>query len=84
MSPSLTEELRGKRVGLALSAGFFGFFAHAGLTRALEDAGVAPSAVSGSSAGAMVGALHGSGLDAAAMSDIPARAKSGTPSPPRP
>lgn len=70
MSPSLADELRGKRVGLALSAGFFGFFAHAGLMGALEQVGLGPAAVSGSSAGAMIGALHGAGLDAAAMARI--------------
>ena len=62
--------MTGKRVGLALSAGFFGFYAHAGLLAALEGAGIAPAAVSGSSAGAMIGALHGAGVDANTMAGI--------------
>src|SRR5277367_5953724 len=35
---------------LALSAGFFGFFAHAGFVSALEDAKLAPNFVTGASA----------------------------------
>lgn len=47
---------------LVLSSGFFGFFAHTGVLRALVEAGVAPSAVAGSSAGALVGGLWAAGL----------------------
>src|SRR5947209_13663229 len=50
---------------LALSAGFFGFFAHAGFISALEDAGLVPDSVTGSSAGALVGGLWASGTPAA-------------------
>jgi NTE family protein len=50
---------------LALSAGFFGFFAHAGFVAALEEAGLAPSFVTGASAGALVGGLWASGTPAA-------------------
>ena len=50
---------------LALSAGFFGFFAHAGFVSALEDEGLVPDAVTGSSAGALVGGLWASGTPAA-------------------
>ena len=41
---------------LALSAGFFGFYAHAGAIRALEEAHLAPTAVCGASAGAILAA----------------------------
>lgn len=54
---------------LAMSSGFFGFFAHCGMLRALEDEGLVPTAVSGSSAGALVGGLWASGLGAAAMAE---------------
>jgi len=47
---------------LALSSGFFGFFAHVGVLRALEEAGVAPRRVTGSSAGALAGGLWAAGL----------------------
>jgi NTE family protein len=50
---------------LALSAGFFGFFAHAGFVAALEEARLAPAFVTGASAGALVGGLWASGTSAA-------------------
>lgn len=52
---------------LAMSSGFFGFFAHTGMLLALEDAGLVPERVSGSSAGALVGGLWAAGLDAGAL-----------------
>ncbi len=47
-----------------MSSGFFGFFAHAGFLSVLEDEGLLPSRVSGSSAGALVTASWASGVDA--------------------
>jgi NTE family protein len=52
---------------LALSAGFFGFFAHAGVVAALEEAGRPPAAVAGASAGALIAGLWASGRDASAL-----------------
>lgn len=50
---------------LALGAGFFGFFAHTGVLRALEESGAArPRRVVGVSAGALAGGLWASGLGA--------------------
>ena len=49
---------------LGLSSGFFGFFAHAGVVSALEHEGLRPYLISGSSAGALVGALWASGVSA--------------------
>ncbi|MBK8261293.1 MAG: patatin-like phospholipase family protein [Nannocystis sp.] len=49
---------------LALSAGFFGFFAHTGVLLALEEAGLRPTRVVGVSAGALAGGLWASGLAA--------------------
>ena len=50
---------------LALGAGFFGFFAHTGVLRALEEAGVPrPRRVVGVSAGALAGGLWASGMPA--------------------
>ena len=54
---------------LMLSAGFFGFFSHAGLLRALEEAGVLPGRVIGVSAGALAGGLWSSGMEAATIAD---------------
>jgi len=47
---------------LALSSGFFGFYAHCGVIMALERSGVVPSKIVGASAGALVGGLWASGL----------------------
>lgn len=62
---TLHEKLKGKRFGCVLSAGYFGFYGHAGFVDALLGAGLTPSAWAGSSAGGMVGALAASGLDRA-------------------
>jgi len=50
-----------------MSSGFFGFFAHTGVVRALDESGFAPSAITGSSAGALVGGMLAGGVDIATM-----------------
>ncbi len=52
---------------LAMSSGFFGFFAHAGLLSVLVEEGLLPTAASGSSAGALVAGAHAAGLPAAEL-----------------
>src|SRR5437899_11100919 len=59
---TLRERLSGKRFGLVLSAGYFGFFGHAGFVEALLAAGLRPSAWAGTSAGGLVAALHAAGM----------------------
>lgn len=59
--------LAGKRVGLSLSSGFFGFFAHLGLWQALRALGVEPVAMAGCSAGALVGSMAAAGMDVGAI-----------------
>ncbi|MCA9544419.1 MAG: patatin-like phospholipase family protein [Myxococcales bacterium] len=59
MTVTLAAHLRERRVAVALSSAFFGFFAHTGFLRALEAAGVAPVAFGGTSAGAMAAAFAG-------------------------
>jgi len=54
---------------LAMSSGFFGFYAHAGVLWALEEAGVPPAAVRGSSAGALITGLWAAGLSATAIAN---------------
>ena len=56
-APSLAEWLADRPFTLAMSSGFFGFFAHFGTLRALLDHGLSPARFCGSSAGALVGAL---------------------------
>ena len=63
--PSVREWLAEAPFSLALSAGFFGFFAHAGFVSALEELGLRPRLVTGASAGALVGGLWASGTPAA-------------------
>jgi NTE family protein len=63
--PTLRERLSEAPFGLAMSSGFFGFFAHTGMLTALLDAGLTPVRVTGSSAGALVGGLWAAGLDPA-------------------
>jgi NTE family protein len=66
---TLREHLREAPFALAMSSGFFSFFAHTGFLTVLEDAGLAPRRVSGSSAGALVSAAWASGLDAPRLAD---------------
>src|SRR5690348_3261179 len=68
-SPTLKEWLAERPFAAGLSSGFFGFFAHAGVMTVLEDAGLLPSRLSGSSAGALVGGLFASGVSAATIRD---------------
>jgi NTE family protein len=67
--PTLREWLRQTPFTLGLSSGFFGFFAHAGVVGVLEEEGLVPAALCGSSAGALVGGLWGAGLPAARLRD---------------
>ncbi len=61
---SLREWLASAPFTLAMSSGFFGFFAHAGVLSVLEEEGLLPARVCGSSAGALVGGLWAAGLPA--------------------
>lgn len=61
---TLREWLTARPFTLAMSSGFFGFYAHAGFLRAIEHSGLKPSAMRGSSAGSLVAALWSAGLEA--------------------
>jgi NTE family protein len=58
----LRQRLEGKRFGLVLSAGYFGFYGHAGFVDALLGSGLVPSAWAGTSAGGMVAAFSAAGM----------------------
>jgi NTE family protein len=62
--PSLRDWLAEAPFAIGLSSGFFGFFAHAGVVSVLEEEGLLPARICGSSAGALVGGLWGAGLPA--------------------
>jgi NTE family protein len=61
---TLREWLAAAPFTLVMSSGFFGFFAHAGVVSILEDEGLMPARICGSSAGALVGGLWAAGLPA--------------------
>jgi NTE family protein len=65
--PTLRDWLAEAPFTLGLSSGFFGFFAHAGVVSVLEEEGLLPARLCGSSAGALVGGLWGAGLPAARL-----------------
>jgi NTE family protein len=66
---TLGEWLRQAPFALTMSSGFFSFYAHTGFLTALEDAGLLPARVSGSSAGALVGAAWAAGVDAPVLAE---------------
>ncbi|MFI8614239.1 patatin-like phospholipase family protein [Acidovorax sp. NPDC077693] len=57
------------KVGIALGGGAAKGFAHIGVIKMLEANGYAPAVVSGTSAGAVVGALYASGMNAFDMQE---------------
>ncbi len=59
---TLAEWLAERPFGLAMSSGFFSFYAHTGMLSALIGRGLAPAHVAGSSAGALVAGAWAAGL----------------------
>jgi NTE family protein len=59
-----TTPKRAPRIGLALGGGAAKGFAHVGVIAVLEEAGIVPDYVVGTSAGSLVGALYASGMNA--------------------
>jgi NTE family protein len=57
------------RIAVVLGSGGPRGYAHIGVLRVLEEAGVVPDLVVGSSVGALIGAFWASGLDAAAIDE---------------
>ncbi len=69
--PSAPVELkRAPRVGLALGGGAARGFAHVGVIQVLEEAGIRPDLVAGTSAGSMVAALYASGRNGSQLQRI--------------
>ena len=60
-SATATPERRQARIGLALGGGAARGFAHVGVIQVLEEAGLHPQVVAGTSAGSLVAALYASG-----------------------
>lgn len=57
-------------IALALGGGGARGFAHVGVIKALEEAGIVPDIVTGASSGAVVAALYAGGLSAGAIEEI--------------
>lgn len=68
--PTLRDWLAAEPFTLSLSSGFFGFFAHAGMLSVLDEEGLTPRRLTGSSAGALVAGCWASGLDSPALREI--------------
>ena len=63
-------EKRIPRIGLALGGGAARGFAHVGVIQALEEAGIRPELVAGTSAGSLVAALYASGKNSAQLKKV--------------
>lgn len=66
---TLGDWLAARPFALAMSSGFFSFYAHTGMLSTLTGRGLSPRAVAGSSAGALVGGAWAAGLPADALAD---------------
>ena len=66
------QPLRSERplVALALGSGGARGFAHVGVIKALEEAGIVPDIITGASSGAVVGAIYASGKRASELEEI--------------
>lgn len=66
------KSVMGRRVklGLALGGGGGLGIAHIGVIKALEELGIKPHYIAGTSAGSIIGALYASGLNSSQMTDI--------------
>ena len=65
----LVHHLRGVRIGVALGGGAARGMAHLGVLKTLEDNGIVPDVIVGTSVGAMAGILYSAGLDADYLAD---------------
>ena len=61
---------RAPRIGLALGGGAARGFAHVGVIQVLEEAGIRPSFVAGTSAGSLVAAIYASGKSGVQLQQI--------------
>jgi NTE family protein len=68
--PGPPKALRLPRIGLALGGGAARGFAHIGVIQVLEEAGIKPDLVVGTSAGSLVAALYASGKSGAEMAKL--------------
>ena len=67
-----TESPKPCRIGLALGGGFARGLAHVGILKVLEDEGIIPDFIAGTSVGAVIGAAYCSGVSAKELEEIAA------------
>jgi NTE family protein len=70
VEPPPRPALRPPRIGLALGGGAARGFAHIGVIQVLEESGIKPDLVVGTSAGSLVAALYASGKGGAALGQL--------------
>ena len=69
-NPPLAVQKRAPKIGLALGGGAARGFAHVGVIQVLEEAGIRPSLVVGTSAGSLVAAIYASGKNGAQLQQV--------------
>ena len=69
-APTPPKPLRPPRIGLALGGGAARGFAHIGVIQVLEEAGIKPDLVVGTSAGSLVAALYAAGRPGAELARV--------------
>ena len=67
---ALGDRLAGRALGLVLAGGGARAFAHVGVLRELEEAGLHVDRIAGASIGSIIGAFHALGLDGAALEEV--------------
>lgn len=67
-----TESPKPCRIGLALGGGFARGLAHVGILKVLEEEGIIPDFIAGTSVGAVIGAAYCSGVSAKELEEIAA------------
>jgi NTE family protein len=67
---ALADRLAGRALGLVLAGGGARAFAHIGVLRELEEAGLHVDRVAGASVGAIIAGLHATGVDGATLEEI--------------
>jgi NTE family protein len=70
IDPSPVTAKKPPRIGLALGGGAARGFAHVGVIQVLEEAGIRPDYVTGTSAGSLVAALYASGKTGAQLQQV--------------
>ncbi|RDX36036.1 patatin [Kangiella sp. HD9-110m-PIT-SAG07] len=67
---TLKDWLEAEPFTLTLSSGFFSFFAHTGMLRALEEENLLPQRLTGTSAGALVASCWAAGMDTSDLKGV--------------